>query len=339
MAAADRNRKLLTIGLPVHNSMPYLRQSLESLLNQTYEDFSILAVVDGVPADGIDDGSLDYLLSIRDARLRVVEQQHCGLTFTLNRMLRECETPWLVRQDSDDVASPQRLARIAEAIAKHGEAGMFYSNAAYYPRGKSFGLYRCTRGTPDEIRAITRSGYVPAICHPSVTLSVEKTLALGGYRPGILCEDADLWWRMALAYDIRFIPEVLVQYRQTAGGLTSRHLREQALHGLYVQYLLLSQLQSRAPEKLADVEAQLLHMVDNPRLIAKERLRLFNMHMAESERGAALRALLSAVFASPRYFLERLRDELFPRRLVANGIAPRHFERRSAMLWPQDIRA
>ncbi len=322
--------ELLTVGLPVHNAMPYLPESLESILGQSVSHFQILAIVDGSA-----DGSLEYLRTIRDARLRVVEQQHYGITFTLNRMLRECRTPWLVRQDADDISTPDRLQKILQTIGQHPHAGMFYSNAAYHPHGKSVGLYRCTRGTPDQIRSLARAGYLPAICHPSTALNVEKTLAIGGYRPGIQCEDADLWWRMALAYDIYFIPEVLLLFRQNAGSLTSRNLRQQALHGLYVQYLLLSQLQSRIPERLSDVEGELLELLDETSLVAKERLRVFNMHLGQGERLAAARALFSSFAASPSYVLRRVRDELLPSQAISNGIEPRLFQQRKDSLWPQ----
>jgi cellulose synthase/poly-beta-1,6-N-acetylglucosamine synthase-like glycosyltransferase len=321
---------LLTIGLPVHNAMPYLPESMESILGQSVSTFQVLAIVDGST-----DGSLEYLRSIRDARLRVVEQQHCGITFTLNRMLRECQTPWLVRQDADDVSTQDRLLKILHAIQQYPDAGMFYSNAAYYPQKKSVGLYRCTRGTPDQIRSVARAGYLPAICHPSAALNVEKTLAIGGYRPGIQCEDADLWWRMALAYDVHFIPEVLLLFRQNAGSLTSKNLHQQALHGVYVQYLLLSQLQSRVPERLSDVESELLHLLNGTSLVAKERLRRFNMHLGQGERLAAARALVSSFLASPGYVLRRVRDELMPSGAISNGIEPRLFQQRKDLLWPQ----
>ena len=325
---------LLTVGLPVHNAMPYLRESVESILAQSTPSFQLLAIVDGST-----DGSLEYLHSIRDARLRVMEQQHCGLTFTLNRMLREVTTPWLVRQDADDVSTPDRLAKISEAIARHPDAGMFYSNAAYYPRRKSVGLYRCTRGTPDQIRSVARSGYLPAICHPSTVLNVQKTLAIGAYRPGIQCEDADLWWRMALAYDIRYIPEVLLLFRQNTGSLTSRNLRQQALHGLYVQYLLLSQLSSRVPEKLSDVEPALSELLDETPLLAKEKLREFNMLLGQSRHLEAMRALSASFLASPSYLLSRLRDELFPSPAIGNGVEPKLFQQRKELLWPQHTSA
>ncbi len=328
--AVETGSELITVGLPVYNAMPYLPEAIESVLQQSMPHVQVLAIVDGAT-----DGSLEYLHTIRDARLRVMEQQQCGLTYTLNRMLRECNTPWLVRQDADDVSTPGRLATITQAIQAHPEAGMFYSHAAYHPHRRSVGLYRCTQGTPDQIRLIARSGYLPAICHPSAALNVQKTLAIGGYRPGIQCEDADLWWRMALAHDIHFIPEVLLLYRQNANSLTSRNLEQQALHGLYVQYLLLSQLQSRTPERLCDVEEELRGLLKNSSLRAKEKLRLFNMHLGQGERQKAARALLAAVCASPKYVIQRLLDEYFPVGTISNGVEPRLFQQRKESLWPQ----
>jgi hypothetical protein len=326
--------RLLTIGMPVHNAMPYLPEAVESLLGQTMKEFCLLAIV-----DGSSDESLAYLQGVasRDGRVRVIEQPHSGITSTLNRMLRECETPWLVRHDADDVSAPERLAEICRAIEQHPDAGMFYSQAAYYPAHKSVGLYRCTRGTPEQIRSIARSGYVPAICHPSAVLHVEKTLALGGYRAGLQCEDADLWWRMALAHDICFIPQVLLYFRQNATSLSSRNLKQQALHGLYVQYLLLSALEGRDAAALGTVEAELDSMLDASPLRAKEELRQFNMHMGQGQRLRALGRLAASVRQSPGYFLRRLRDEWFPSGSIANGLPPELYRQRKDALWPQHL--
>ncbi|HEY0784761.1 MAG TPA: glycosyltransferase family A protein [Acidobacteriaceae bacterium] len=323
---------LLTVGMPVHNAMPYLPEAVESLLSQSMSNFRILAIVDGST-----DGSLAYLTSIRDERLRVIEQQHLGITYTLNRLLRLCETPWLVRQDADDLSMPTRLEAVCRAIDAHPDAGMFYSNAAYHPAKKSLGLFRCTRGTPEQIRRVARSGYVPAICHPSAVLQVDKTLRLGGYRPGLACEDADLWWRMALAHDIHFIPEVLLCFRQSSTSLSSRKLRQQALHGLYVQYLLLSSLEGRPAAQLSVVEKELDTMLAATPLQAKEDLRLFNIYMGQGQRLRAIARLAASAASSPGYFFRRLRDELVPRAAIANGLSPALYMQRKDILWPQHL--
>lgn len=318
----------LTVGIPVCNAMPHLRETMESLLGQTVSGFQILALVDG----GTDE-SLAYLCSIRDRRLRVLVQPNQGVTATLNRMLRECQTPWLVRQDADDVSHPHRLARIAGAVRHRPEAGMFYSLANYHPRGRAVGSFRCSRGTPQELRDLVSSGYLLAICHSTVVLSVRKTLEIGGYRLGMHNEDADLWWRMALEHDIHCIPEELVGFRQSSSSVSSKNLGEQQLAALYVQYRLLSYLWRLPPRSMEDVREHLEALLSHRDLRAKERLRAFNMDLAARRRRDAALALFAAFGASPAFLLRRLGDELFSKRRIVNGIAPRLYLKRREVLW------
>ncbi len=319
----------ITVGLPVYNAMPFLPESVESLLNQTVSDFNILAIVDGA-----DDGSLEYLKSINDSRLHVIYQPNRGLTATLNRMLAETKAGWLVRQDADDISYPTRIERLQEHIAKYPDAAMFYSLAEYYPSGRSLGLYRCSRGSPCELRQIVRSGYLLSICHPSVALNVKKTLAVGGYRDLQHVEDADLWWRIALRYDIRLVPEVLVGFRQNQSSISSCNGYVQELRGLYIQYLLLSHLSDKKPLPLADIVPLLEPSLSIRRLKAKEQLRRMNIHLGAKQYAQALAAFTLCLLASPSYLIHRLMDEFFPAGPIANGIPPAMFFRREEAFWP-----
>jgi glycosyltransferase involved in cell wall biosynthesis len=319
---------LVTVGLPVYNAMPYLPEAIESLLGQTASSFEILAIVDGAT-----DASLDYLRSVRDARLRIVTQPNRGVTHTLNRMLRECRTPWLVRQDADDVSYPARIERLTKTIREFPNAGMCYSLANYHPRERTVGSFRCSRGSPVELRSIVHSGYLLSICHPTVALNVHKTLALGGYRMGLHNEDADLWWRMALKHDIHYIPEALVGFRQNTCSVSARNLANQFVAGLYVQYLLLSHLWKRTPRAISEIRMHLECLFPSGVFLAKEQLRSFNIRLAEGKRLAALVAFGNSILASPGYVLQRLRDELFSSRSIANGIQPRLFLERKEALW------
>src|SRR5437868_10398358 len=116
---------------------------------------------------------------------------------------------------------------------------MFYSYARYYAGGRSLGTFRTTEGSPERLRELTQAGYLLAICHPTVTLNVEKTLRCGGYRFNLHVEDLDLWWRLALDSEIRLIPSATVAFRLNSGSLSSRNLESQAISALYIQYLLL----------------------------------------------------------------------------------------------------
>ncbi len=319
---------LVTVGLPVYNAMPYLPEAMESLLEQTTSGFEILAIVDGAT-----DASLDYLQSIRDTRLRIITQPNLGVTRTLNRMLRECRTPWLVRQDADDVSHPARIEKLSAVIREFPDAGMCYSMANYHPRQRTVGSFRCSRGSPVELRSIVRSGYLLSICHPTVALNVHKTLALGGYSLGLHNEDADLWWRMALKYDIHHIPEALVGFRQNTSSVSTRNLAQQFTAGLYVQYLLLSHLWRRSPRPIGDIRSHLQDLLPARKFRAKERLRSFNMRLSEGKRGAAVAAFANSVLASPGYVLGRICDEFDSSRSVSNGIPPRMFLERQEAFW------
>jgi glycosyltransferase involved in cell wall biosynthesis len=321
---------LVTIGLPVYNAMPYLPEAIESLLAQQSRQFEVLAIVDGAT-----DSSLEYLRSIRDSRLRIITQPNQGVAPTLNRLLRECRTLWLIRQDADDISYPHRIARLLSAIESAPHAGMFYSLANYHPHARAIGTFRCSRGTPQQLRAIVRDGYLLSICHPTVALNVEKALALGGYRVGLHNEDADLWWRMALAYEIHCIPEELVGFRQNDSSISTRNFAAQMVGALYVQYLLLSHLTRRAPQPFAVIQRQLQALLSPAKLCAKERLREFNIRLAQKKYICAAAAFAASAAASPGHVLGRLRDELAPshRRPIVNGIHPQLFFQYKETLW------
>ncbi|MGA7886724.1 MAG: glycosyltransferase family A protein [Acidobacteriaceae bacterium] len=318
---------LLTVGMPVCNAMPFLPEAIESLLSQSVTAFEILAIVDGGT-----DGSLEYLQSVPDPRLRVLSQANRGVTATLNRLLREARTPWLVRQDADDVSYPRRMEKLQEAIAAHPDAGLIYSLAEYHPRERCTGRFRCSRGTPQELRATVERGYLLSICHSSVALHVAKALHVGGYRMDLHAEDADLWWRMARRWEIRCIPEALVGFRQSATSVSTRHAEEQQLAGLYVQYLLLSELWGWSPRPLERVTETLATRLQPRAIRAKEDLRRWNMERAAGRRLRGAVALAQAVCASPGYVLRRASDE-FRRAGIANGAPPRWFLERKELLW------
>lgn len=321
----------ITVGMPVSNAMPWLPEAMESLLRQTAGRFEIIAVVDGGS-----DGCLVYLRRLRDTRLgrrlRILEQPHRGVTPTLNRLLAEARTPWLARMDADDVSYPQRLEKILEAAARHPEAGLIYSLADYHPRERCAGRFRCSQGAPAELRSIVESGYLLSICHSTVALNVEKVRSVGGYRMDLHAEDADLWWRMALRYEIHLIPEALVGFRQNASSVSARNLEQQQLAGIYVQYLLLSELWGRRARPLEEIAADLRPFVDPSATAAKEALRRFNMRLAQGHRLRGLAALAEAAWKSPAYVLRRLRDE-FRHTAIANGVEPRRFWERKDVLW------
>ena len=327
----DVSTSSITVGIPVSNAMAWLPEAMDSLLRQTTDAFEILAIVDG----GCDE-SAAYLRGLRDgrmgSRLRILEQPQRGITATLNRLLSEVRTPWLARMDADDVSYPCRMERLLAAIGQHPDAGILYSLADYHPRERCSGRFRCSRGTPAELRSIVEGGHLLSICHSTVALSVAKALAVGGYRMEIHAEDADLWWRMARRYEIHMLPEPLVGFRQNPASVSARNFDGQELAGMYVQYLLLSELWGLAPRPFAEVAGVLSRFLEPAALRAKEALRRFNMLRAEGQRLRGFAALVQSAWNSPGYLLRRARDEVLPG-AVSNGVDPGLFWQQKDVLW------
>jgi glycosyltransferase involved in cell wall biosynthesis len=324
---------LFTVGIPVYNGMPYLPESLQSILQQTYPHFEVVVI-----NDGSTDDSLKYLQRVRDPRLRVISQPNRGLTATLNRLLAEARTQWLVRLDADDVACPERLALLTEAIQQYPDAGMFYSDAANYGHARVVSKVRTTRGTPEELRAITLSGYLLSICHVTVALNIAKTQSLGGYRFNLYVEDLDLWWRMALRHDIVFLPKVTVSVRLHNASACVSNLQKLSLNTLYVQYLLLSHLWQLSPLGYDAVAPYLIETVDPRRLQYRHQMWLAGGEISSGRYHRALPHLARALLKSPRHFLDRLRYPFFPTGIFPRGEDPARFRQRQHLLWGPDTR-
>lgn len=320
---------LLTIGMPVYNGMPWLPDAIESLRAQTFQNFAAL-VVD----DGSNDGSTEYLRSVRDPRFRIVRQENRGITATLNRILDEVESPWMVRHDSDDVAFPQRCARIANAISLFPDTGMFHSHAVHYQNGHRFGRLKATAGDPSFVRHLTEQGYLPSICHSAIAVNVDKVRSLGGYRFDLNVEEYDLYWRMALTYDIRLIPETLVGYRINGGSISARSMQAQAVNVLYIQYLLLSQIWGLPPQPYVTVRPFLETLVDFSLLDFRRHTRDALTALGKHQYGTSLWSFLQALKSSPQRFTGSIRYHLWPNRNVCVGRPPAQFSAHLRELWP-----
>jgi hypothetical protein len=167
-----------------------------------------------------------------------------------------------------------------------------------------------------------------------VVLNVRKTMQLGGYRFDLHIEDLDLWWRMALAYDVVLIPEVTVEYRFNGQSVCVGNLREMNRNTLYAQYLLLSHLWRLPPFSLRAIEAELESLVDARRLRYREQMWQAAIGMSDKKYGRAAKHLAAAAASAPRRFLERAAYPMHKNRRIRVGESPELFRRAQTRLWP-----
>ena len=100
----------LSVILPVRNGVPYIRYSIESILNQDLDDYELI-IVDNQSTDA----TMDVVRSFSDPRVRVIHEARRGGPIAFNTGLRVANGKYIARMDSDDVALPERL-RFSPAI-------------------------------------------------------------------------------------------------------------------------------------------------------------------------------------------------------------------------------
>lgn len=110
----------ITVIFPVYNCAEYLKEAVDSVLNQTFKDFELLAI-----NDGSTDNSVEILESYDDERIRLVHnEQNMGLIATLNKGLDLCESPYIVRADADDICMSTRLEQQFNFMESNPEVGL-----------------------------------------------------------------------------------------------------------------------------------------------------------------------------------------------------------------------
>lgn len=96
---------LVTVFIPVYNAEKYIKESLESIINQTYKNLEIL-IID----DGSTDDSLKIISSYNDSRIRILKNvENKGLPYTRNKGLREAKGKYMAIMDADDISELNRI--------------------------------------------------------------------------------------------------------------------------------------------------------------------------------------------------------------------------------------
>ena len=107
--------ELVSIIIPLYNAQAYVRRTLDSLLNQTYQNFEII-VVD----DASTDGSYKAVSQINDARIRLfANEANRGIAYTRNKALSYARGSYIALMDDDDLSPPNRLEKELDYFQSH----------------------------------------------------------------------------------------------------------------------------------------------------------------------------------------------------------------------------
>ena len=204
----------ISVIVPVYNLEKYIRQCLESVLNQTYRDLEILAV-----NDGSKDSSKEILdaYALKDPRITVLDKPNGGLSDARNCGMDHMTGEYVVFIDSDDVIDPDMVGHLLEAAEKTGSDIAVSDMEYFYEDGRTGysdgGQFTCTnvRETPGLI-AINNSA-CNKLFRSELFLDVR-------FPKGLWYEDlATIPILLCKAGSVVKVNEALYRYRQRSGSI------------------------------------------------------------------------------------------------------------------------
>ena len=301
----------LSVLMTVYNGMPYLPASVESVLQQTYDDFEFI-VVD----DGSTDDSAAYIASVADPRIKLVRRENGGTAAAANEGLGHCSGEYTARVDDDDLSLPTRFEKQVRFLDEHPDVGLVGTQMA--PLGaRGVGPSLRLPTTHDEIyRALLEGRH--GLGHANIMLRTELLKSIGGYWSLRLQDAWDMMLRMGEVSRLAVIDEVLHHYRVHTGSLNGRGMRRMRVSIDYARELARRRLANLPTISFEDFQADLDRRPWPRRALesldlharAQYRLAVAEMYGGHPARGYA--RLAWSALCSPELTLGRLKRVLRP---------------------------
>lgn len=206
---------LISILFPVYGTADYLREAMDSILNQTFSDFELIVLNDCSP-----DNAEEILDTYTDSRIiRYHGDYNQGLSNVLNVGISMARGKYIARMDSDDISHPERLQIQFDYLEAHPEVDLCSTGMHLFGARDEIWL---RPSDPDAVKVLALF-HSPVLHASSVwRKSSFEEYGLRFRQEMVPAEDYDLWCR-ALTVGLRMtnIPDILYEYRIHAWQATS----------------------------------------------------------------------------------------------------------------------
>ncbi|MBR9825708.1 MAG: glycosyltransferase [Alphaproteobacteria bacterium] len=224
----------ISVVMPVYNVERFVRAAIDSVLNQSFEDFELLIIDDGGT-----DRSIDICREYVDPRVRIISQKNRGLAGARNTGIRYARADIIAFLDSDDLWHLDKLARHLDHLHNNPDIGVSFSGAHLIDDdGHDLGIDQTPKlrniepqdiflrnpvsngSTPVIRRQVFTEIARPSPDHPGEDVWFDESLRQS--------EDIDCWLQIALSTSWKFegIPGPLTLYRVNAGGLSANVVKQ-----------------------------------------------------------------------------------------------------------------
>ncbi|MGB5962823.1 MAG: glycosyltransferase [Coleofasciculaceae cyanobacterium] len=198
----------ISVIIPVYNGEKTIKETIMSVLNQTFENFELIII-----NDGSNDATLEIVQAIKDHKIKVFSYQNSGLSASRNRGLTKAEGEFISFIDADDLWTPNKLELQLKALQNNPQAAVAYSWTDWIDQSGQFlraGGHITVNGNAYEkllIRDFIESGSNPLIKKQALD-------EVGDFDQSVTPpEDWDMWLRLAAKYEFITVEVPQILYR------------------------------------------------------------------------------------------------------------------------------
>ncbi len=202
---------MISVLMSVYNGKLFLKEAVESILNQSFTDFEFI-IFDDCSID--DSAQLLQKYVKTDKRIKLITNKHnIGLGANLRQGVEIASGKWIARMDADDIALPHRLQTQIDYVTAHPNTDILGSYAFDIDnQGNTISLRKC----PIDHKRIIKYIWTCPIIHPTAFMKKESLIKAGSYGQEKRRQDYALWFRCAKnGLIFANIPEPLIKYRFT----------------------------------------------------------------------------------------------------------------------------
>ena len=207
----------ISVVIPSYNHDKYISEAIQSVLNQTYQDFEIV-----ITDDGSSDNSVKLIKEFTDPRIKLfIFSENKGACLAVNNCIENSTGEFIALLNSDDVFLPNKLEIQLDFLNSHPEIGAVFSYAKIINedsdnfQGDHF--YKSIFIQPNRNRFEWLNYFFyngNCLCHPSILIRRECYKNVGLYDPRFAqLPDFDFWVRLCQRYEIHIIQEELICFR------------------------------------------------------------------------------------------------------------------------------
>ncbi|MGF1496384.1 MAG: glycosyltransferase family 2 protein [Elainellaceae cyanobacterium] len=198
----------VSVVIPAYNAMPYLPQTVDSVLQQSFTDFEVL-IVD----DGSSDNTANWVAQITDPRVRLICQSNQGAGAARNTGVKNAQGDYIAFLDADDFWEPTKLAKQVQRLDQQPKVGLVHTWITLAnPDGSLSDRTMQTNGEGHIWNQVVV--YNPLKCGSTAMVRRQCFEELGYFDQSLkYSEDWDMWIRIARKYAFSVIHEPLTNYR------------------------------------------------------------------------------------------------------------------------------